>query len=98
MALAHRSAFLIGRQLEAALPKSSSDDAANLRATRLATAMSRVIGAYQQGTAALQRLRSGGQQTVVVQHVQASDGGQAILAGKMETGGGRKRTGEDRRK
>src|SRR5215208_4461932 len=47
MALAHRSAFLLGRQLEAALPKASTDDNANLRATRLATAMSRVLGSYQ---------------------------------------------------
>ena len=91
MALAHRSAFLLGRQLEAALPKASTDDNANLRATRLATAMSRVMGSYQQGTAALQRLRSGGQQTVVVQHVQVSEGGQAIVAGEIKAGGRRKR-------
>jgi hypothetical protein len=91
MALAHKSAFLLGRQLEAALPKASTDDNANLRATRLATAMSRLMGSYQQGTAALQRLRSGGQQTVVVQHVQVSEGGQAIVAGEIKAGGRRKR-------
>src|SRR5215204_3258199 len=91
MALAHRSAFLLGRQLEAALPKASSDDAANLRATRLATAMSRVMGAYQQGTTALQRLRSGGTQKIIVQHVTVEGGGQAVVAGEMEAGGRRKR-------
>src|SRR5215207_707392 len=58
---------------------------------RLATAMSRVLGSYHQGTAALQRLRSGGQQTVVVQHVQVSEGGQAIVAGEIKAGGRRKR-------
>jgi hypothetical protein len=93
LALAHRHTFLIGRQLEAALPRSSSDDAANLRATRLATAMSRVMGAYQQGTTALQRLRSGGQQTVLIQHAEVSEGGQAILAAKMQAGNGGKGAG-----
>jgi hypothetical protein len=55
--------------------------------------MARVMGAYQQGTTTLQRLRSGGQQTVVVQHVQVNDGGQAIVAGKVKAGGTRKRAG-----
>jgi hypothetical protein len=45
MALGHKSCFGLGRQLQAALSKASADDAANLRATRLATAMSRVMGA-----------------------------------------------------
>ena len=48
-------------------------------------------GSYQQGTAALERLRSGGQQTVVVQHVQVSEGGQAIVAAEIKAGGRRKR-------
>jgi hypothetical protein len=98
MALAHRSAFLLGRQLEAALPKASTDDNSNLRVTRLATAMCRVMGSYQQATAALQRLRSGGQQTVVVQHVQVSEGGQAIVAGEIKAGVGAREPREARGK
>jgi hypothetical protein len=87
LALAHQSAFLLGRQLRAALPRASSDDGANLRATRLATAMARIMSAHQEGALALQKLRSGGRQTVVVQHVEVAEGGQAIVAGKMRTGG-----------
>jgi hypothetical protein len=61
----------------------AKDDAANLRATRLAGAAARLMGAYQSGILALDRLRRGGQQTVVVQHVHVNDGGQAVVAGKM---------------
>ena len=39
---------------------------------------------------ALKRYRTGGQQTVVVQHVTVSDGGQAIVGGTVTAGGGRK--------
>jgi len=38
---------------------------------------------------ALQKLRTGGGQTVTVQHVTVGDGGQAIVAGKV--GGSRRR-------
>jgi tetratricopeptide (TPR) repeat protein len=38
---------------------------------------------YQEGLLTLQKLRTGGKQTVVVQHVQVSDGGQAVIAGSM---------------
>jgi hypothetical protein len=34
----------------------------------------------------LDRLRAGGKQTIVVQHVQVNDGGQAVVAGKMKAG------------
>ena len=39
---------------------------------------------------ALKRYRTGGQQTVVVQHVTVSDGGQAIVGGTVTAGGGKK--------
>ena len=43
---------------------------------------------------ALERMRSGGKQHVVVQHihqhVQVSEGGQAMVAGQVEAGGRRK--------
>ena len=45
-----------------------------------------------------QRLRSGGQQTVVVQHVQVSEGGQAIVAGEIKAGGRRKQAERGRGK
>jgi len=50
----------------------------------------------QSGISALHKMRSGGQQTVRVvhQHVNVSDGAQAVVAGEMNTGqptGGRAR-------
>jgi hypothetical protein len=35
--------------------------------------------AYQQGLVTLDRLRAGGKQTIIVQHVQVNEGGQAHL-------------------
>jgi hypothetical protein len=61
-----------------------TDDGANLRATRLAGAASRLMLAYQQGLVTLDRLRSGGKQTIIVQHVQVNEGGQAVVAGKVK--------------
>jgi hypothetical protein len=43
-----------------------------------------------------QRLRSGGTQKIVVQHVTVEDGGQAVVAGELKGGGRRKRTRRDR--
>jgi hypothetical protein len=66
----------------------ANDDSANLRATRLAGAVARLMGAYQGGLLTLQRLRSGGTQKIVVQHVTVEDGGQAVVAGALTGGGG----------
>ena len=69
-----------------------TDDGANLRVTRLAGAASRLMVAYQQGLVTLDRMRAGGKQTIIVQHVQVNDGGQAVVAGKVKPrtkGGGR---------
>ncbi len=41
---------------------------------------------YQEGLLALHKVRSGGKQTVVVQHVHVSDGGQAVVAGELKRG------------
>ena len=45
-----------------------------------------MMTAFQQGLLTLQRLRTGGQQVVTVQHVQVNEGGQAVVAGKVRTG------------
>lgn len=55
---------------------------------RLTNAAARMMDVYQGGLLALQKIRTGGKQTVVVQHVQVSSGGQAVIAGSMEQGGG----------
>ena len=65
----------------------------NVQVTRLAGATARMMTAFQQGLVTLQRLRTGGQQVVTVQHVEVRDGGQAIVAGRMKAGGAGKRTG-----
>jgi hypothetical protein len=70
-----------------------TDDSANLRVTRLAGAASRMMMAFQQGMVTLDRLRAGNKQTILVQHVQVNEGGQAVVAGRVRgntEGGGHK--------
>ena len=61
-----------------------------------AGATARVMTSFQHGLLTLQCMRTGGQQVVTVQHVEVRDGGQAVVAGKMQTGGASKRTGGGR--
>jgi hypothetical protein len=60
-------------------------EAANVRACRLAGALSRMSATYQQGLLTLQRKRTGGNQNVTVKHihqqVNVTEGGQAVVAG-----------------
>jgi hypothetical protein len=60
-------------------------EAANVRACRLAGAISRLSATYQQGLLTLQRKRTGGNQHVTVKHihqqVNVTEGGQAVVAG-----------------
>jgi hypothetical protein len=69
----------------------------NVEMCRTAGALARIAGAFQDGHMTLHRLRNGGNQTVVVQHVQVGDGGQAVVAGKIggpkPKGGGRSKNG-----
>ena len=64
--------------------------------TEIANAAARLIDAYQSGCLTLQRLKTKGTQRVVVQHqqVHVGDGGQAVVAGRIEGGRG----GEGERK
>jgi hypothetical protein len=52
---------------------------------RLVNVAARLMDVYQAGLVTLQRLRTGGRQEVVVQHVQVSAGGQAVVAGTIKT-------------
>jgi hypothetical protein len=54
---------------------------------RLATTATRFMSVFQEGLLTLAKLRTGGKQTVVVQHVYVNDGGQAVVAGDLTTGG-----------
>jgi hypothetical protein len=58
---------------------------------RLSNAAGRLMQTFQQGALALTKIRGGGAQTIVVQHVQVNDGGQAVIAGQA---GGASKEGE----
>jgi hypothetical protein len=59
----------------------------NTETCRLVGAVARLQKTFQDAAMTLQRLRTGGKQTVVVQHVNVRQGGQAVVAGQV--GGGR---------
>ncbi len=76
MAAAHRAAMkMLGQSVRVSNYP--------VEVVRLSNAAARMMQVYQEGLLALQKLRSGGKQTVVVQHVQVSEGGQAVIAGSM---------------
>jgi hypothetical protein len=58
-----------------------------------------MMGAFQDGLLALDRIRRGGKQTVKVvhQHVAVGPGGQAVVAAGGVKGGGRKTRGQARK-
>jgi hypothetical protein len=58
-----------------------------VEACRLTNAAARLMNAFNEGLQTLARLRTGGRQVMTVQHVQVNDGGQAVVAGEMTTGG-----------
>jgi hypothetical protein len=64
---------------------------ANVEATRSAHAAARASEAFQRGMLTLDRLRNGGRQNVVVQHVNVGSGAQAVVAGAMNGVGACKR-------
>lgn len=57
-------------------------------ASRVANAAAKMMDAFQKGTLALHKLRTGGKQVVTVQHVNVSDGGQAVVTGRGINQGG----------
>ena len=61
---------------------------ANTEATRSTNAAARASEAFQRGMLTLDRLRNGGRQNVVVQHVNVGNGAQAVVAGAMNGAGG----------
>jgi hypothetical protein len=87
MAAAHRAAMkLTAWSLNASLPP--------VEVARLSNAAARMMQMYQEGLLTLQKLRTGGKQTVLVQHVQVSEGGQAVIAGSVASGQGPSGRGE----
>ena len=84
MAAAHRMSMKFLRRAEQELHR-QNDPEAVLEANRCSNAAARMMKAYQEGLLTLGRMRTGGRQVVTVQHVQVSDGGQAIVAGAVNS-------------
>ena len=86
---ATKSAALLGKQLDIAdRTMGAACQAACIEAARLAGATAWLNGSFQAGMQTLQRVRAGGQQTVVVQHNYVGKGGQAVIGGQQQVGGG----------
>ena len=62
----------------------------NIETCRLAGSVTRMMNAFQQGMLTLQRVRTGGEQRVVVEQHQyvtrVEDGGQAVIGPKVPSG------------
>jgi hypothetical protein len=81
MAAGHRAAMRL-------VARVGSEQLPIVEMARLSNAAARMMQVFQEGLLALHKLRTGGKQTVVVQHVQVSEGGQAVIAGSMAAGEG----------
>jgi hypothetical protein len=80
MAVMHCAAMkLTSRSLDNRMPP--------VEMARLSNAAARMMQVYQEAFLTLQKIRTGGKQTVVVQHVQVSQGGQAVIAGSVKSDG-----------
>jgi hypothetical protein len=56
----------------------------SVEAVRMTNASALMMDTFQ-GLLTIQKIRSGGQQTVVVQHVNVGDGGRAVVAGQVKS-------------
>jgi hypothetical protein len=56
----------------------------SVEAGRMMNASARMMETFQHGLLTIAKIRSGGTQTVVVQHVNVSDGGAAVVAGQVK--------------
>jgi hypothetical protein len=66
-------------------------------AARTGGAAARLMVACQGAALALDRLRHGARQQIVVQHVAVADGGQAVVAGSVAPRGATRKEGEGAR-
>jgi hypothetical protein len=82
MAAAHHAAM---RLLGDAIGPNTFRRLPTVEQGRLVNVAARLMDVYQAGLVTLQRLRTGGRQEVVVQHVQVNEGGQAVVTGSIKT-------------
>jgi hypothetical protein len=85
MALAHEQSFTLAEQ--------ANEESNTVEKVRLVNASARMMKAFQDALATLNRIRTGGKQVVVVQHVSVGNGGQALVTGQMDNPGGAKNDG-----
>ncbi len=84
MAAAHNAVMTMMDQAAGISSQMSNRDpivceTSNIQATRLFNSANRLMKTFQQGLLTIQKIRNGGNQTVTVQHVNVSDGGQAVI-------------------
>ena len=79
MALCHEQAFKLVTQADL--------EQNTVEKVRLINASARMQKAFQDALLCLNRIRTGGTQRVIVQHVQVNDGGQAVVAGQVKREG-----------
>jgi hypothetical protein len=89
-AFAARKFLTYGPRAADAAEEAKREQVASIEACRMATASTRMMEAFTRAALALDRLRNGNRQTVVVQYVTVGDGGQAVVAGTVPPGGRRK--------
>ncbi len=89
LAAAHQTAMNLFAAAERDMDRhrvaASVNPGALLDAQRSAVVGARVLAAFAQGMATLDRLRHGNRQVVTVQHVTVAEGGQAVVAGCLTT-------------
>ena len=97
MAVAHKIAMRFAADAQEELLRSKNTGFkfphASVEAARMATIAARLMDTYQRMLLTIDRIRNGGQQTVTVQHVNVTEGGQAVVAGTVQNQGRRKRRG-----
>jgi len=64
---------------------------------KLVNASARLMDTFQRGLATLTKIRTGGQQKMIVEHIHINEGGQAIV-GNVNPGGGRPQDGSSGKK
>ena len=91
LATAHKLAMTFAKQALNNLNKPNhglhyQNDAHAIEGARAANTSAKLMDVYQKGILALSKVRTGGKQTVTVQHVNVSDGGQAVVTGDLNAG------------
>ena len=87
MAVAHEASLrLMDRALSYEAGGRSMREGDSVEACRLVNASARLMSVFQDAMLTLQKLRTGGNQTVTVQHVNVAAGAQAVI-GNVRTGG-----------